>query len=161
MTLESKRSEGRQITLFVSQSSDSIIEGVLIDWLLDQLRARQMVGTGLVLEYIIADLGKDLKMAKQHLQRLNAMGIKISLARFGATAPALKVLDYLRADYVRLAGPILQAGDDDIIQTLEHIHRIGSAVILPATPTPEAIARQWKVSADLLPAAMLSPIGSQ
>lgn len=152
VTLEEKRAEGKNNLLMVTQSSESIFQGTTTSWLRDQLRARQMVGVGLVLEYRIAELSIDLKATKEHFVQLQEMGIKVSLSRFGASSTALKVLHYLDADFVRLAGPVLTADNEEISGIVVQIRKSGTDIILPAVTEPGSISSFWLESADWVPA---------
>jgi len=157
ITLEEKRTEGKNNLLMVAQSSESIFQGTITGWLRDQLRSRQMVGVGLVLEYRIAELSIDLKTAKEHFAQLHEMGIKVSLSRFGASDTALKVLHYLNADLVRLAGPILRANEQEISGIIAQISKCGASVILPAAVEPGSISPFWRESADWMPVLSGAP----
>ncbi len=151
LTLEEKRTEGKQIKLIVELASSTIFQGTLTGWLKDQLRARQMVGFGLIFEYRIADLSTNLKLSKQHFAELRDMGIQISLSRFGASAAAIKVLHYLHAEYVHIAGPILEDNSKAIEGIIEQIRQNGTKIILPARQKPESISPHWREAADLIP----------
>jgi PleD family two-component response regulator/EAL domain-containing protein (putative c-di-GMP-specific phosphodiesterase class I) len=149
--LEEKRATGKNGLFFVGQSSESIFQGTIGGWLRDQLRARQMVGVGLVCEYRIAELSVDLKHAREHFSQLQEMGVKISLARFGANGTAIKVLQYLKADYVRPAGPVLRADQREIAGIVEQIHGANAGVALPASVDAKSISPGWLELADLAP----------
>ncbi len=151
VTLEEKRAEGKNALFFIDQSAESIFQGGITGWLRDQLRARQMVGVGVVLEYRIADLGVDLRTAKEHFSQLHEMGIKISLSRFGASSAALKVLHYLDADFVRLAGPVLKSDGEAAREIIRDIQTTGARMILPAGINPESAPSAWLESADFVP----------
>lgn len=151
--LEEKRSEGFSGSLFVLQSAETIFEKSTAGWLRDRLRARQMVGSGLVLEYRIAGLSLDLKRARQHFSDLQEMGVKVSLARFGANPTTLKVQQYLKADYVRLAGPVLAAEKEVADGIVKQLHDTGAQVVLPAMAGGDNIAPYWPEFADLAPLA--------
>jgi EAL domain-containing protein (putative c-di-GMP-specific phosphodiesterase class I) len=110
-----------------------------------------MVGVGLVCEYRIAELSVDLKHAREHFSQLQEMGIKISLARFGANGTAIKVLQYLKADYVRPAGPVLRADQREIAGIVEQIHGANAGVALPASVDAKSISPCWLELADLAP----------
>ncbi|WP_052761122.1 response regulator [Sedimenticola thiotaurini] len=155
-TLEEKRSEGRNNLLIVEQSAESIFQGAIAGWIRDQLRARQMVGVGLVLEYRIADLSVDLKTAKEHFTQLHEMGIKVSLSRFGANSTALKVLHYLGADLVQLAGPILKT--DKIDDIISQIRACNGEIMLPTGADPGSISPAWLDSADWVPIVSAAPL---
>ncbi|MCW8906267.1 MAG: response regulator [Sedimenticola sp.] len=155
-TLQQEHAEGMPGTLFVQQAADPIFKRCLIDWLRDRLRARQMVGSGLVLEYRIAELSKDLRAARRHFEQLHEMDIRVSLSRFGATTAALKVLDYLGADFVHLAGPVLTSGAQQIQSLQQAIRSAGARSVLPSVPKADAIAPEWREVADLAPATRLA-----
>lgn len=155
--LEEKRAEGKSNLLIVMQSAESIFEGEITSWLRDQLRARQMVGVGLVLEYRIAKLSTDLKIAREHFLQLQEMGVKVLLSRFGASSTALKVLHYLHADFVQLAGPILKADESQIADILAQIRNSGAGIILPADTEPKTISPAWLRAADWVPVPPATP----
>ncbi|WP_428623487.1 response regulator [Sedimenticola sp.] len=158
ITLAEKRSEGKNSLIFIVQSSESIFQGTMIGWIRDQLRARQMVGAGLVFEYRIAELSVDLKTAKQHISQLQEMDIKVALSRFGANSAAIKVLHYLKADFVRLAGPILKAGPNEVPGIVEQIRENHAKLILPGVADPGIISPAWTESADLMPMLSAAPM---
>lgn len=151
ITLEEKRSEGRDNLLVVPQSAESIFQEAIAGWIRDQLRTLQMVGVGLVLEYRIADLSVDLKTAKEHFTQLHEMGIKVALSRFGANTTALKVLRYLGADLVQLAGPVLKT--DQINDIIGQIRTCNGEIMLPSEADPGSISPAWLNSADWVPPA--------
>ena len=149
--LENKRREGKQIRLFIEQSFQSMLELSNIEWLRKQLRANQIVGTGLVFEYAIAELGQDLKVAKNFINELKEMGIGISLSRFGANTAALRVLQFLHADYVRFAIPILKTDRETAEKIVREIHILGAKAILPGVSDPQITPEHWLSLADLQP----------
>jgi PleD family two-component response regulator/EAL domain-containing protein (putative c-di-GMP-specific phosphodiesterase class I) len=151
ITLEEKRAEGKQISLLVELSTSTIFQNTITEWLKKQLRARQMVGFGLIFQYRIADLSTNLKVSKQHFDELRDMGIKIALSRYGASNAAIKVLQYLRAEYVHIAGPVLEANDKEISEIIEQIHQSNTKIILPTRSEPGSITPRWRDSADLVP----------
>lgn len=153
-TLEEKRSEGRNNLLVVPQSAESIFQEAIAGWIRDQLRTLQMVGVGLVLEYRIADLSVDLKTAKEHFTQLHEMGIKVALSRFGANTTALKVLRYLGADLVQLAGPVLKS--DQINDIIGQIRTGNAEIMLPSEADPGSISPAWLNSADWVPPAAVA-----
>lgn len=153
--LNQEHADGKQTVLFVPQATTPIFRQQLIDWLRDRLRARQMVGSGLVLEYRIAELSKELRIARRHFEQLHEMDIRVSLSRFGGSSAALKVLDYLGADFVRLAGPVLNSDSRQIEPLQQAIHEAGARSILPTARKQVDIAAPWLEVADLLPASLL------
>lgn len=151
ITLEEKRVEGKQISLLVELATSTIFQNTITEWLKNQLRSRHIVGFGLIFEYRIADLSANLKVSKQHFAELRDMGIKIALSRYGASSAAIKVLQYLHAEYVHIAGPVLQADDKALAEIIQQIHQSNCKIILPARSAPGSITPRWYDSADLVP----------
>ncbi|MCG8426776.1 MAG: response regulator [Chromatiales bacterium] len=149
--IENKRYEGKQISLFVEQSFQSMQDLSYIEWLRRQLRIRQMVGTGLVFEYGIAELGQDLKAAKQFIKELQEMGIGISLARFGGNTASMRVLQFLEVNYVRFAVPILKKDRETAEKLVRDIHILGTKIVLPRVSNPQLIPDHWLTLVDLKP----------
>ncbi|MES9881421.1 MAG: response regulator [Sedimenticola sp.] len=150
--LVEKRTEGKQVTFFISQTiSQTEHLETCLSWLIRQLRSRQMVGSGLVFEYRIAELGSDIKSAKRFLIKLQELGIQISLSRFGANKAALTVLQYLKADYACLAEQLLKANPETAERVVSQIHRAGAKVVIPIPENPLALPAHWLRLADLTP----------
>ncbi|OOZ37227.1 response regulator [Solemya velesiana gill symbiont] len=150
-TLELKRNEGKQVELFLEQSPQSLQHMENIDWLKDQLRARHLVGTGLVFEYRIAELGSNLKTAKRVIAQLRSAGISVCLSKFGANSPALRVLEYLQANYVCIAPQIMTADRDEAEHILSLIRQCNAKIVLPRLKEPAEIPEAWRAGSDLIP----------
>ena len=149
--LEAKRHEGKQIKLFVNQSFQSVRELSNIDWLQEQFRIRQIVGSGLVFEYPVAELVQDLKTTKSFISELKEMGIEISLSGFSANTAALRVLQFLQSHYVRLSTQALKNDQENADKLIREIHILGSKSILPRVSDPSLIPSHWLSLTDLQP----------
>ncbi|MET0103267.1 MAG: response regulator [Sedimenticola sp.] len=150
-TLELKRNEGKHVELFIEQSVQSMQQMENIDWMKEQLRARHLVGTGLVFEYPIAELGTDLKTAKRFISQLRSAGIGVCLSKFGANSAALRVLQYLEANYVCLAPQILTADEEEAESVISLIRQHRALIILPRLKAPKKMPEPWKAACDLMP----------
>ncbi|MES9958421.1 MAG: EAL domain-containing protein, partial [Sedimenticola sp.] len=149
--LELKRNEGKHVELFIEQSVQSMQQMENIDWMKEQLRARHLVGTGLVFEYPIAELGTDLKTAKRFISQLRSAGIGVCLSKFGANSAALRVLQYLEANYVTLAPQILTADEEEAESVISLIRQHRALIILPRLKAPKKMPVPWKAACDLMP----------
>lgn len=149
--LSEKNAEGKQATLFIAQSVDSLKQESTLSWLKDQLRRHQMVGSGLVSEYRLAEIGSDLKSAKLHFAKLQEIGIKISLSQFTANTAAFRALEYLNVDYVRLTKAILNIDSESVEALTRKIHKAGVRVILPSDDGLSTAPQHWITNADLIP----------
>ncbi len=151
-SLAEKRLEGKQAYFFIGQALSTVEQhNNFLGWLINQLRSRQMVGSGLVFEFRIAELGSDIKSAKRFLTKLQELGIQISLSRFGANRAALTVLQYLKADYACLAEQLLKANQEKAERLVAQIHEAGAKVAIPIPENRAVLATHWLEHADLTP----------
>lgn len=155
--LEERRAEGKQIELYLELSMQSLMDPEFTDWLKQQLRQRQLVGTGITLEFRIAELGSDLRGAKEQISQLQEMGLGVGLSRFGANSAAFRVLQYLKPSHVRFARPILNAEPELAKRIIGEVRNHDCRILLPRVANPHAIAQHWLNGADLIP----GQLGSQ
>ena len=92
--LKQRRESGRRTQIFVHQSAHSALNVNLPAWLLGRLRAKQVVGTGLVIDFRLPDLSQDLKIAQNTIRSLREMDVDVSLSRFPEKDAAFKVLRF-------------------------------------------------------------------
>jgi PleD family two-component response regulator/EAL domain-containing protein (putative c-di-GMP-specific phosphodiesterase class I) len=145
-----RRNSGRQTQIFVRQSQVTAGDPEHPAWLREQLKERQTVGTGLVLDYALADLSKDIQAAQRNRHSLQEMGVQLTISRFVAKPAAYKVLRYLDADYVRVARKLLKADRSTISGLISEAHRLGARVIVSHVDDPRAIDLHWSSGADYL-----------
>jgi EAL domain-containing protein (putative c-di-GMP-specific phosphodiesterase class I) len=107
--LKQRRDSGRRTRIFVHQSVHSALDTNLPAWILGRLRTKQMVGTGLVIDFRLPDLSRDLKTAQRNIAALREMDVEVSLSRFPEKDAAFKVLHYLQARYISIAPRLLKA----------------------------------------------------
>lgn len=149
--LSEKKAAGKQTILFIAQSVASLKQESTLSWLKDQLRRYQMVGSGLVFEYRLAEIGSDPKIAKLHFAKLQEMGIKISLSQFTANTAAFRALEYLNIDYVRMTKTLLNIDSESVEVLTRKIHKTGVRVVLPSVDGPSTVPQHWLTNADLIP----------
>ena len=118
--LKQRRESGRRTRIFVHQSAHSALNADLPAWLLGRLRAKQMVGTGLVIDYRLPDLSQDLKVAQKNIRALREMDVEVSLSRFPEKDAAFKVLRFLQAHYINIAPRLLKA-DRHVISNVDGV----------------------------------------
>ena len=151
LSLLKKRSDdGQHPTLFVNQSISTAIDPEYPAWLADRLRAQQIVGTGLVLCYRIADLSHDLKIAMHNHKALKQLDVEICITRFPEKPAAFKVLNFLRSKYIQVAPRLLKADAATISTVVEQVHAAGAKVIVSNIDDPRSVDLHWSSGADLL-----------
>lgn len=148
--LKQRREYGRQTHIFVHQSASSLIDSNHPAWLLGRLRSQQMVGTGLVLDFRVADLSQDIKAAQQNIAALRDFDVEVSLSRFPEKPAAFKVLRFVRASYISVAPRLLKADRSIISDVINQSHKIGAKVIVPNIDDPRSIDLHWSSGADYL-----------
>ncbi|WP_177418975.1 response regulator [endosymbiont of Lamellibrachia barhami] len=148
--LDERRHEGRQTSIVIHQSAASIEDMGRLQWIRDQLRRRQLVGTGLHMEFDLADLAFDLKRSKAFIRALREMGINISLARFLGNDAAFKVLNYLGANFIRLSKKLLHSEEAAIVGISSKLHESHIKIILPRVDKSDQIAPAWIKHADIM-----------
>jgi PleD family two-component response regulator/EAL domain-containing protein (putative c-di-GMP-specific phosphodiesterase class I) len=148
--LGDRRRQGHQTHLIISQSALTATDPNFATWLSGRLRARQLVGTGLILEFRLPDLSDQLSNARAVLAALKEMGVAISLSRFPDKPVALRVLSFLQADYVRLADSVARADTAMIGGIVRQLHEAGARVIVDDVDDPRSLDKHWSAGVDLL-----------
>jgi len=148
--LKQRRDSGRRTQIFVHQSVRTALNLDLATWLGGRLRAKQIVGTGLVVDFRLPDLSHDLKVAQTNIKALRAMDVDVSLSRFPEKEAAFKVLGFLRAGYINIAPRLLKADRQVISSVIGQAHKANAKVIVSNVDDPRAIDLHWSSGADYL-----------
>jgi len=148
--LKKRRESGRHTHIFVHQSGSSLVDPNHPAWLLGRLRARHMVGTGLVLDFRLSDLSSDIKAAQKTIAALREFDVEVSLSRFPEKTAAFKVLRFVGANYISVAPRLLKADRDVISDVIHQSHSANAKVIVGQIDDPRAIDLHWSSGADFL-----------
>ena len=148
--LKQRRESGRRTHIFVHQSAHSALNVNLPAWLLGRLRAKQVVGTGLVMDFCLPDLSQDLKIAQSTIQSLREMDVDVCLSRFPEKEAAFKVLSFLHARYINIAPRLLKADREVISSVIKMAHDASAKVIVSNVDDPRSIDLHWSSGADFL-----------
>jgi len=148
--ISERRQAGTEVRLLINQSQATLKDGGGVAWLKDALRKRLLVGTGLVLEFNLVDLAKDLKRARSMIEGLKSMGVTVCLDRFGHNDASYKILSYLGADYVKVVERMLSADPRIITSLIHRVHALKARVMLPRVDDPRQIGSQWLSGADFV-----------
>jgi EAL domain-containing protein (putative c-di-GMP-specific phosphodiesterase class I) len=144
--------QGNRGRLIFPQSPEVIKLDKYVEILKAELRQRQIVGTGLMVEFDLPALASDLKRAKALMGEISALGISILLRNFACNETAYKVLAYLKAHAVRPHPSLLKSKSDKIQQIVDKIHSLDAEVILPRVVSHGQISLQWSQAADFIQA---------
>ncbi|MCG7899578.1 MAG: response regulator [Candidatus Thiodiazotropha weberae] len=129
-------------------SAHAIHNDTFIDFLKSELRRLQMVGTGLIMEFNLPALAKDLKKARHLFGELSSLGIDTLLANFACNETAYKVLAYLNADGVRPHFTLLKADFEKINDIATQIHSLNAKIILQRVDNFDQVSLDWSEAAD-------------
>ncbi len=148
--LKQRRDSGRQTQIFVRQSLHSALNPDTPGWLSKRLKSKQIVGTGLVLDFRLSDISRDLKGAQRNIKALRDLDVDVSLSRFPEKEAAFKVLGFLKAGYISIAPRLLQAKRDIISSVIRQAHAVPAKVIVSNVDDPRSIDLHWSSGADFL-----------
>lgn len=149
--------EDKEGLIFLPQSISDIESGSDAEWIKDALRSRRMTGTSLVLEYNLNKLAPHIKNAKEYFSILKDMGISICLSEFPAKKAAFKLLQYLKVEYIKTTGKLLETESDVINTYVNQAHRLKSKVIVANVSDPRYVNLHWTTIADFLQGDFISP----
>lgn len=134
--------------LLLPISAQSIYNDTFIDFIKSELRRLQLVGTGLIMEFNLPALAKDLKKARHLLGELSALGIDTLLTNFACNETAYKVLAYLNAYGVRPHSTLLKAEYEQINDIATQIHSLNAKIVLPRVDNFNQVSLHWSEAAD-------------
>jgi DNA-binding response OmpR family regulator/EAL domain-containing protein (putative c-di-GMP-specific phosphodiesterase class I) len=149
--------QDKQGIIFLPQTIFDIKNNSDANWIRDALRAHRMVGTNLVMEYNLNELAPYIKNTKEYFSILKDMGIKICLSEFPAKKAAFKLLQYLRADYIKTGKKLLETESDVINTYVNQAHRLKTKVIVANLSDPRYVNLHWTTLADYLQGDFISP----
>ena len=148
--LKKRRDSGRQTHIFVHQSGSSVCDPNHPAWLLGRLRSHQMVGSGLILDFRLSDMSRDIRAAQKNIAALREFDVQVSLSRFPEKDAAFKVLRFVKANYISIAPRLLKADRDTITRVIDQSHRAGAKVIVSNIDDARSIDLHWSSGADFL-----------
>ena len=148
--LKQRRDSGRRTRIFVQQSMHNALNPDMPSWLSGRLRTKQIVGTGLVIDFRLPDISHDLKVAQGNIKVLREMDVDVSLSRFPEKDAAFKVLRYLQAGYISIAPRLLKADRRVISSVIRQAHDAQAKVIVSNVDDPRSIDLHWSSGADFL-----------
>ncbi|MCU7795679.1 MAG: response regulator [Candidatus Thiodiazotropha sp. (ex Myrtea spinifera)] len=142
--------QGSRGRLIFHQSAQVIQDTAYLDFIKSELRRRQMVGTGLMIEFDLPSLAANLKQARALMGELAGLGISVSLDNFACNDTAYKVLAYLQGNAVRPHPSLLKIDNEKIQHIATQVHSLGAEIILPRVECHDQIGLQWSMSADYI-----------
>jgi len=146
--LDFHRHQGENVNILINQNAESLIDRGRIPWIREQLRNRQLVGTGLIIGLNLKDIVNDMVMAKNQIEALQKMGIAVAILRFKPNSSALKVLRFLRTEYVVISRRYLGLDQQRVEKFMHHADAFGTKVIIPHVSNARIPTQHWLQAAD-------------
>ncbi len=146
--LDFHRHKGEKVNILINQNIESLIDQGRVPWIREQLRSRQLVGTGLIIGLKLKDIIADMVTAKSQIEALHKMGIAVAILRFKPNSSALKVLRFLSADYVVMSRRYLGLDQQRVEKFMQHAHAFNAKVIIPHVNSARILTQYWIQAAD-------------
>ena len=156
MVIEERQKQERPLRLFVSQSTDALLDNSRAGWLRDQMAQRKISGERLVLEFRHADIVSRLKPASLFWESITPIGIKLCISGFEATMAAYQALQHLPVEFLKVApkyiGPegASQAARSELRQLVNHARERNIRVIAPMVEDAGTAAGLWSSGVDFI-----------
>ena len=141
---------------FLNQSPGLIEDAKLLEWLAKEIDVIEHDKRSIVLEFNIDDLKSRIRSAQPVLEKLQALGIKISISGIDEHVPEAIVLEHLSADYLRMKADfarrmlLSQKLGDRFKAFAKMVHEAGLKLIIPMLEDAESVARIWQMEVDLI-----------
>ncbi len=148
LELSRQVAQGKGGRILFRQSHNLVTEADSLEFIKTQLRRCQIVGTGLMMELDLPSLAANLKLSRELIGELAAMGIAVALGNFACNTTAFKVLSYLRADAIRPHPSLLQISAERIAHIAQQARALRAEIILPRVSSHDDIALPWAEFAD-------------
>lgn len=163
--LSQSQSEGRLLRLFVSQSPRSLAREAFADWLLQDIAARGIEGTSLIIDLRLDDALIHSVTLRQFCNRLMTAGVQFCLSQFEPGREAEALLTQLPLGYLRVASRYAAAHNDPALRDqlrgmIDLAHRMGLQVIGQQIEDPQAAAAMWMGGVDFIQGNLVQGVGS-
>lgn len=146
--------EGRNLRLFVSQSSSSVCEHDAIEWMRATLDSQRIPANQISIELRMADAVDALSPYVAYCLGMKQLGVSLTLSGFEAGEQGSELLRHLPVDYVKLSARYTRTGDESIRLELrrlvEFAHANDRLVIAPRVEEARVAAALWSSGIDLI-----------
>lgn len=161
------RATGKQTTLFVRISQNSIIDEEFSQWLGAYLKDVGLDGNSLVIEVAEQGAEKCLMETKTLRDRLNELGCGFALSHCSGRANSERMLNYLTPDFIKLDGKLIEKLIRDKEQeSLNLVARLTqqaqakkTMVVAADVSTAPQMASIWQFGVTLVQGDMVQEVG--
>ena len=156
--LRERRAAGRPVELFLHQSIAAAADDAWVEWVRDEIAARDLIQCRPIIQWQLADADRHLDLAARWAEQLNRLRIRLCLNGFMVGERGERVLARLPVAYVRLAREAAHGLSDGRLLTLFGDPR-GRKTLVIATGVegPEAITPLYCAGVDLVQGSYVQP----
>jgi len=140
---EEARGGRHALRFLMPVTSDWLLDGTEMDWLLATMGRRQLAGGGFTFELTGAELLDHREALNAPIARLRDAGVRFGLSDYGRDFAAVHVLTQLPVDVLRLDAELLDATasanstSPTLIALVRKAHQLGAMVVAPGMNTLE------------------------
>ena len=146
--------EGRNLRLFVSQSSSSVCAHDAIEWMRGALDSLRIPANQISIELRMGDASAALSPFVGYCLGMKQLGVSLTLSGFEAGEQGSELLRHLPVDYVKLSSRYTRTNDDAIRMELRRLVELAHAnerlVIAPRVEEARIAAALWSSGIDLI-----------
>ncbi len=156
--LKERVDAGRPVLLFIHQTLHGLIGNDWIEWVRDQINARDLIKLRPVLQFEIAEADQQLELGIQRARQLNKLGIRICLNGIDFSERSMRVLHAVPSTYVRISRRVIHGPDaDSVAWLIQSIKACGARVIATGVDGPASIAQLFTAGVDLIQGPYVQP----
>jgi EAL domain-containing protein (putative c-di-GMP-specific phosphodiesterase class I)/DNA-binding response OmpR family regulator len=158
--LRARREAGRPVGLFLHQSFASAAAENWVNWVRDEISARDLIAFRPIVQLQVADADRHLDLAVSRAGQLGHLGIRLCLNGLTEGERGARVLERLPVAFVRLARESVQGlSAERLAGLVGRAHARGALVIATGVDAPDAIAPLLRAGVDLIQGAYVQPAG--
>lgn len=155
----------RPVTLFVSQSVETLRQPGYADWLAQQLLGAGRIGGSFVIEINVEEIQLDLAAVQAVCSSLLAQDVRFCLSRYAATEAQDSVLTVLPVDLVKVAPELIaRLGSSERSAAfkvlVEQLKERSIGVIAPRVEDTRTAAALWMSGIDYIQGNLVQSAGS-
>ena len=144
----------KAVAFYLNIAKDTLRDHSLPEFISNQLQKNKIPAASLCFEIELSDVETDAENAQAFIQKVRALGCLVSLCSFSGTPEAMRLLDKISVDYVKIDGTIVCniLRDDDDLAQITAIHqatqKANIRTIAELVETDEITAKLQEIGID-------------
>ena len=156
MTLAKQHEAGKETSLLVKLSSESVADQYLVAWIGERLTGLHLPGDTLIFEIKESCVMRNPEAAKQLINGLKQLHCRTALGHFGSDPRSLDYLEQLHVDFIKLAGTFVDnlSGDTKsqamVKAVVQTAHDLGTLTVATFVQDASKMATLWQCNVDYI-----------